>query len=504
MQKTITVSAPGKLMLMGEHAVVYGHPCLVTAVGQRMKMELSKIDELEDRNIEGGNENSKYSITINAPDVKVDNYSKSLGQLGVGDIPKGARFIEIAVNNFRKKYPFEESLTFTTSSEFSSEFGFGSSSASTVCTVFGLSKILDIPLSNKELFDIAYQTVLDIQRKGSGFDIAAAIYGGTLYFETGGTSIEPLDLPPLPLIVGYSGVKGDTVKLLSHVSELRTSQPEKVERLFSSITQLVHQGKEALLSGDFRKLGTLFTFNQDYLRNLGVSIEQLDAMVDAAILGGAFGAKLSGAGGGDCMIALSDPIKRDTITQEITNVGGQVIEVETGVEGVRVEGDDMQELFVVVDENDNILGYKTRYECHHNKSLIHRVVGVNIFDSKGNVLLQKRSMTKDIGGGDWGTASAGHVMKNETYEQAALREMKEELGIIIPIIPVKKQLNREKTESEMAMIFKVIYDGPFHPYSKEISEVRFFSKDEITRGLLSGEFKMTEGAYSSLKTIGYL
>ncbi len=84
--KKITVSAPGKLMLFGEHAVVYGRPCIVTAVGQRMKATVELTNE--------------PIFHLDAPDVQIANYKKPMSELGTGNIPKGAKFVEIAVKNF--------------------------------------------------------------------------------------------------------------------------------------------------------------------------------------------------------------------------------------------------------------------------------------------------------------------------------------------------------------------------------------------------------------------
>ena len=92
----VTVSAPGKLMLFGEHAVVYNHPCLVTAVDQRMRATVEFLDSSD--------------FELEASDVEVTNYKKSIGELGRGDIPKGAQFVEIAVKNLYKKFCFKKSL----------------------------------------------------------------------------------------------------------------------------------------------------------------------------------------------------------------------------------------------------------------------------------------------------------------------------------------------------------------------------------------------------------
>ncbi|MCJ7826052.1 mevalonate kinase, partial [Patescibacteria group bacterium] len=321
--KTIIVSAPGKLMLLGEHAVVYDRSCLVTAVGQRMKATVELLDTPD--------------FQLDAEDVQVVGYKKPMTDIGNGEIPKGAKFVEIAIKNFLENHPIKGGVHVTTKSEFSSLFGFGSSSASTVCTVKALSELTGAKLSNKDIFDCSYKTVLDIQGKGSGFDVAAAVYGGTLYFVTGGKIIEPLTLSELPLVVGYSGVKADTVTLINEVKKKLEEEPEKVNRIFNAIKDLVEKAKKDMVKGDWETVGKWINFDQEYLRDLGVSTEKLEAMISAAKKAGAWGAKLSGAGGGDCMIALVSNDKRKAVGDAITAAGGQVIDVSVNAEGVRVE-----------------------------------------------------------------------------------------------------------------------------------------------------------------------
>lgn len=310
-------------MLLGEHAVVYNRPCLVTAVDQRMRATVELLDSQD--------------FGLEAPDVKVTGYKKPLKDLGIGDIPKGAKFVEIAVKNFSEKYPLKSGIRITTASEFSSQFGFGSSSASTVCVIKALSEILNFDLSQKEIFDLAFKTVLDIQGKGSGFDVAAAVFGGTLYFITAGKVIEPLQVSSLPLMVGYSGIKADTVTLINKVKESFAKKETRLEEIYDGIAKLVEEAKTALLGEDWIKLGTLMNKNQAYLNELGVSIEKLDTMINIALSAGAYGAKLSGAGGGDCMIAVCPKDKELLVKAGIVQAGGEVINVKTNAEGVRVE-----------------------------------------------------------------------------------------------------------------------------------------------------------------------
>lgn len=322
--KKVTVSAPGKLMLFGEHAVVYGHPCIVTAVDQRMFLTAEK--------------NEAEEFVLNASDVDVLNYSKPVNEIGKGEIPKGAKFIEIALKNVIKAHKIKISgLKISTKSEFKSTFGFGSSSASTVGTVKAISELFNLNLSKKEIFDISFKTVLDIQGKGSGFDVAAAIYGGTLYFVTGGKVIEELKLKSLPLIVGYSGVKADTVSLINKVSKKFGNNEIRLGQIYNEMEKIAEKAKKEIVFENWEAIGKLMHENQKLLKELGVSTKKLDQMIKGAEKAGAYGAKLSGAGGGDCMISLGPLEKVSKINKAIKDCGGVVLKVKTNVQGVRIE-----------------------------------------------------------------------------------------------------------------------------------------------------------------------
>ncbi len=170
-----------------------------------------------------------------------------------------------------------------------------------------------------------------------------------------------------------------------------------------------------------------------------------------------------------------------------------------------VTTDNQSELFIVVDENDTIVGYRTRYDCHHNPTLIHRTVGVAVFDSLGRVLLQKRSQTKDMDPGTWGMSSAGHVLKGEEYTDAAERELKEELGVSIPLAGGVHFLTRTTQETEMAMLYTASYDGPFYPDAVETDGVEFFTKDAV-RGMIDPgtDSIIMKGTIDGLHQLGWI
>lgn len=322
MKESVSVSAPGKLMLLGEHAVIYDKPCLVTAVDQRLSCDIERLSE--------------NNLEINSPDVGIENYSKSVNDLGSGDVEKGAKFIEFAVRNFRDVHGFDGGVSISSKSEFKHTFGFGSSSAVTVCVAKGLSELLGLNLSDQEIFDLSYKTVIDVQGVGSGFDIAAAVYGGTVYFVTGGKEIEPLDVKDFDLVVGYSGTKADTATIVKEIAKKRDQNKHEIDGIFSEIEVLVEKGKICMNKSNWEGFGRIMNENQVLLYRLGVSTEKLDAMISAAVSAGAYGAKLSGAGGGDCMIALVANSTKQTVQRAVEKAGGEVIDVKVNAEGVKI------------------------------------------------------------------------------------------------------------------------------------------------------------------------
>ncbi len=317
----VKASAPGKLMLFGEHAVVYGKPCIATAVDCRISVDIK--------------ERKDEKITLSAPDIGIKSYEINLSELG-REHPKKAKFVLRAVKNFFESYRISSGLEITTKSEFSFKLGFGSSSAVTVATLKALSELFKIKMNEKELFELGYKTVLDIQGVGSGFDIATAIYGGTIYFKNRGEVIEPLNVNSLPLVIGYTGIKADTAKLVKNVAKKRELYKSLVDGIFEKIERIVENAKIFLERKEFQALGEMMNFNHGLLNSLGVSCEKLEILVHAARKAGAYGAKLSGAGGGDCMIALAPQRKRTEIERAI-NKHGKVIPARVCAEGVRIE-----------------------------------------------------------------------------------------------------------------------------------------------------------------------
>ena len=146
--------------------------------------------------------------------------------------------------------------------------------------------------------------------------------------------------------------------------------------------------------------------------------------------------------------------------------------------------DNQQELFPVVDEQGNILGSITRGQAHDGTKILHPVVHLHVFNSRGELYLQKRPEWKDIQPGKWDTAVGGHVDFGENVQQALLREVREELGITdFEPVCLGTYVFESKRERELVYVHKTIYDGPVNPSANELDGGRFWTPDEIVNAM---------------------
>lgn len=149
----------------------------------------------------------------------------------------------------------------------------------------------------------------------------------------------------------------------------------------------------------------------------------------------------------------------------------------------------MEEYLPLIDESGIVIGKAKRSECHSGSFLLHPVVHLHVFNSKGELYLQKRSASKKLLPLKWDTSVGGHVDYGESIHDALLRETREELGIAdAEIKPLFTYPYRSQTEYEMVNAFFTIYDGVITPDKDEIAEGRFFTFDELNRKLSSGIF----------------
>lgn len=142
--------------------------------------------------------------------------------------------------------------------------------------------------------------------------------------------------------------------------------------------------------------------------------------------------------------------------------------------------DNKQELFPVVDEDGNILGSVSRGEAHSGSKILHPVVHLHLFNSRGELYLQRRPDWKDIQPSRWDTATGGHIDLGENVDVALRREVREELGIV-DFTPesLGHYVFESQRERELVFVHRATYDGPVTPNPDELASGRFWTRQEI-------------------------
>lgn len=150
--------------------------------------------------------------------------------------------------------------------------------------------------------------------------------------------------------------------------------------------------------------------------------------------------------------------------------------------------DNKQELFPIVDEEGHTLGQITRGEAHSGSRVLHPVVHLHLFNSQGQLYLQRRPLWKDIQPGRWDTACGGHIAYGESPEEALRREVSEELGIE-DFVPTRlgHYVFDSKRERELVYVNSTIYDGPIRPSAEELDGGRFWLLEEILAAIGTGQ-----------------
>jgi len=213
--------------------------------------------------------------------------------------------------------------------------GLGSSASTTVAIISAVAASNRIELSRKEIFELAFVPENFLHGKPSGVDQATCIYGGTIQFNRP-SDVKTVRLKEKPIIlVCDTGIHHETRTLVGGV--FRKSQREKKDfrNYLAQVREISNGVAKALREGDIDDLGDLMFRNHELLQRIGVSHPKLDRLVDAAKRAGALGAKLTGAGGGGCLIVLCRSIMdRDRISRVLGREGGTPYRVSMDAIGV--------------------------------------------------------------------------------------------------------------------------------------------------------------------------
>jgi len=199
--------------------------------------------------------------------------------------------------------------------------GMGSGAAVSVAILRALSASVGHPLSDQQISDLVYEAEMIYHGTPSGIDNTVITYARPVYFVKG-KPIELLEVKqPFTLIIADTGVRSPTAVAVGDVRQAWQNDPRFFEQLFDTSEAIAHAARKAIKSGKVDVLGPLMNENQAVLRQMGVSSPELDTLVEAALLAGAPGAKLSGAGRGGSMIALVAPEGSNELTRALLKAG---------------------------------------------------------------------------------------------------------------------------------------------------------------------------------------
>jgi len=296
-------STPGKIILFGEHAVVYGRPALAVPVTQVQATATVS-------------ENSRGGVWIEAPNIAL---SSALSQLAP-DHPLVAVINSVFSTLSITRPP---ACTVYLQSTIPVASGLGSGAAVSVAIIRALSAFLGQPLSDPQVNGLAFQAEKLYHGTPSGIDNTVVTYARPVYFVKG----QPIKTfrvgASFTLVIGDTGISAPTKESVGAVRSLREADPTRWEKVFSQVGEIVWDARQAIERGDTAALGTLMDANHALLQEMTVSCAELDLLTEAAHKAGALGAKLSGGGRGGNMIALVLKEKASTMAETLLAAGAK-------------------------------------------------------------------------------------------------------------------------------------------------------------------------------------
>ncbi len=291
----------GKVILLGEHAVVHGCPAI--AVG-----------------IERG-------VTAEATIAEQDMLRLSPWDLTLAPNPDGDEPLERAFATVLAHYPSRPRLDVSTRVDLPAGAGLGCSAAIGVAVLDAIDEALGIERSRLELAALALSWEKVFHGNPSGIDNTMSAVGGVALYRKN-EALQPLrSNKPLHLVVGYSGEPSSTKEMVASVGRQLESDRQRVTKAFEGIEVLVRNAKLAIEAGDHVALGQLLDLNHTILNALMLCTTKLDDMCQAARRAGALGAKMTGAGGGGCMFALAPKRDEALRLRDVLGEGAFVAEV---------------------------------------------------------------------------------------------------------------------------------------------------------------------------------
>jgi mevalonate kinase len=325
-------SAPAKVILFGEHFVVYDSPAILAAINKRISVEARTIIHDENKIVIRSDIGVAGEYHNNGEFNALEGGSKAKAVL---DPLYGAIMQVLLMRNKKNK---NIGIEIGISSRVPSGIGLGSSAASCVATVAAVDSLFQKKSSKQKVCELAIESERLIHKRTSGADCYVSAFGGLMQYDGKSKSFKNIETKgSLSLVVASTGIKHSTSDLVAGVKRFKDTNRILFESLSKQASDICLQACTAIESGKCDKIGELMNENQIILQQIGISHHKVRDIIDICSKAGAIGAKITGAGGGGAVIALAASKQESTkIASHIKEAGYQSFEVEIDYKGLYV------------------------------------------------------------------------------------------------------------------------------------------------------------------------
>ncbi|TXT62949.1 MAG: putative Mevalonate kinase [Promethearchaeota archaeon] len=320
--KSIIAVAPGKCILFGEHAVVYGYPAIAMALDKGSKCNIRE---------------TKY----NKIEIHLINYNEDFEGANIENlkqiIPQKYAQISKLFSLLSEYFQLEpQRLSITISSNLFPGAGLGSSASIAASLLYAFNCFYELHLQKTKVNELAYELEQIIHGTPSGIDNTICTYGKSIYFQNGTFSFMKIS-EKIRFLITYTNIEHDTKEAITRLRNLRQEQPKKTNQYLKEIGKICKHARRAIKNNDFDKIGELMNENQDYLSKLQLSNKKIQEITSTALNNGALGSKLTGAGLGGCVISLGEEEKLLDLITILQKKGYKSFIAKNDQEGVRCE-----------------------------------------------------------------------------------------------------------------------------------------------------------------------
>jgi mevalonate kinase len=327
-------SAPAKVILFGEHFVVYGSPAILAAINKRISVDARTIIHDENKIVIRSDIGVAGEYRNNGEFNALEGGSKAKAVLD----PLYGAIRQVLLMRNKKKKKKNIGIEIGISSRVPPGIGLGSSAASCVATVAAVDSLFQKNPSRQKVCELAIESERLIHKRTSGADCYVSTFGGLMQYYGKSKSFKNIETKrSLSLVVASTGIKHSTSDLVAGVKRFKDTNRILFESLSKQASDICLQACTAIESGKCDKIGELMNENQIILQQIGISHHKVRDIIDICSKAGAMGAKITGAGGGGAVIALAASKQESTkIASHVKAAGYQSFEVEIDYKGLYV------------------------------------------------------------------------------------------------------------------------------------------------------------------------